>query len=153
MKANQNNTENRSDCDRRKRKIPPLKYLILGGRRKRIRRKEDKNKLIILDVYSSSIFFMAILILAFSALDGLLTLHLISSGAIEINPFMSSLIDFNPRFYLTVKCIITIIGVIFLIVLRNYKSRLLCMPISKLLTTTALVFFIVIVYELYIILY
>jgi hypothetical protein len=153
MENAQNSHENRNGADRRKRKIPPLKYILFGGRRKSIRRKEDRDKLIILDVYSNGIFAIAIIILALSALDGLLTLYLMSSGAKEMNPFMAYLIDFNPRFYLAVKCIITTAAIIFLIVIRNYKSKLLGVRISKLLTTTALAFFAIIVYQLYLILY
>jgi hypothetical protein len=153
MENKQNFIENRNGPDRRKRKVPPLKYIIFGGRRKRIRRKEDMDKLIILDVHSNGIFALAIIILAFSALDGLLTLYLISSGAQEMNPLMSYLISFNPRLYLTVKCVITTAAIVFLIVMRNYKSKLLGVRISKLLTTTALVFFVIIVYQLYMILY
>jgi hypothetical protein len=152
MENNQNFNQNRNGPDRRKRQVPSLKYIIFGGRRKKIRRKEDKDKLIILDLYSNGIFALAIVILALSALDGLLTLYLMNSGSQELNPFMSYLIDFNPRFYLAVKCIITTAAIIFLIVMRNYKSKLLGIRISKLLTTTALVFFAIIVYQLYIIL-
>jgi len=153
MENEQNFYEKREGLDRRERKIPPLKYLIFGGRRKRIRRKEDKDKLIILDVYSNRIFVFAVIILALSAIDGLLTLYLISSGAQETNPFMSYLIAFNPRVYLAVKCTITTSAIIFLIVLRNYKSKLLGIRISKLLSTTALVLFLIIVYQLYMIIY
>ncbi len=153
MENERNYNKNRNGPDRRKRQIPPLKYILFGGRRKSIRRKEDRDKLIILDAYSTGIFAVAIIILAFSALDGLLTLYLMSSGAQEMNPFMSYLIDFKPRFYLAVKCILTTTAIIFLIVLRNYKSKLLGVRISKLLTTTALVFFIIIVYQLYMIVY
>ena len=153
MEDDQNFIGNRNGPDRRKRQVPPLKYVIFGGRRKRIRRKEDKDKLIILDHHSNRIFALAIVILALSALDGLLTLYLTNSGSQELNPFMSFLIDFNPRFYIAVKCIITAVAIIFLIVMRNYKSKLLGIRISKLLTTTALVFFVIIVYQLYMILY
>jgi hypothetical protein len=152
MENDHNFNENRNGPDRRKRKVPSLKYIIFGGRRKSIRRKEDKDRLIILDLYSNGIFALAMVILALSALDGLLTLYLTNSGSSELNPFMSYLIDFNPRFYLAVKCIITTAIIIFLIVTRNYKSKLFGIRISKLLTTTALVFFAIIVYQLYIIL-
>jgi len=153
MANDQNFNENRNVPDRRKRQVPPLRYIIFGGRRKSIRRKEDRDKLIILDLYSNGIFALAIVILALSALDGLLTLYLTNSGSSELNPFMSFLIDFNPRFYLAVKCIITTAAIIFLIAMRNYKSKIFGIRISKLLTTTALAFFVIVVYQLYMILY
>ena len=142
MENDQNFNENRNVPDRRKRQVPPLKYIIF-----------DRDKLIILDLYSNGIFALAIVILALSALDGLLTLYLTNSGSSELNPFMSYLIDFNPRFYLAVKCIITTAAIIFLIAMRNYKSKIFGIRISKLLTTTALAFFVIVVYQLYMILY
>ena len=151
MENDRNFNESRNGPDRRKRQVSPLKYIIFGGRRKSIRRKEDRDNLIILDLYSNGIFALAVAILALSALDGLLTLYLMNSGSQELNPFMSYLIDFNPRVYLAVKCIITTAVIIFLIVMRNYKSKLLGIRISKLLATTALVLFIIIVYQLYMI--
>jgi hypothetical protein len=152
MKTMPNFNQNRETPERRKRQIPHLKYLIFSGRRKTIRRDEDKGKFIVLDDHGLGIFALAIIILAFSALDGLFTLYLISSGAREINPLMSYLIDFNPRFYLAVKCIVTTVGIIILIVLRNYKSKLFGIRISKMLITGAIVFFGIVSYQLYMVL-
>jgi len=150
MNANPYHREYKRGEDRRKRKIPPLKYLLLGGRRKRIRRKEDENELIIPDNHSSKIFAMAVIILTLSIIDGLFTLHLISKGAGEANPFMSFLIELNPFIYFYAKCFITGIGTIILIHLRNYRSKILGIRISKLLPIIAAFFIIVISYSVYI---
>ena len=91
--------ESRNGKDRRKRKIPPLKYLLFGGQRKRIRRKEDEGKLIILDTHGHWVFVLTVIILVLSIIDGLLTLNLIGRGAQEINPVMSYLIDINPYIF------------------------------------------------------
>ncbi len=150
MKTNRSYREYRDGADRRKRKIPPLKYLLLGGRRKRIRRKEDENELIILDNHGSGIFALAAIILALSIIDGLLTLNLIGRGAHEINPVMSYLIQLNPYIYFFTKCFLTGAIVIILILLRNYRSKLFGVRVSKLLPTMAVIFLIVTFYELYI---
>ena len=107
MKTNRSYRKYRDSADRRKRKIPPLKYLLLGGRRKRIRRKEDENELIILDTHGSGIFALAAIILVLRVIDGLLTLNLIGRGAHEINPVMSYLIKLNPYIYFFTKCFLT----------------------------------------------
>ena len=150
MKTNGSYREYRDGADRRKRKIPPLKYLLFGGRRKRIRRKEDENGLIILDNHGPGIFALAVIILTLSIIDGLLTLNLIGRGAHEINPVMSYLIQLNPYIYFFAKCFLTGAGVILLILLRNYRSKLFGVRVSKLLPTMAVIFLIVTFYELYI---
>ena len=147
--TNQNPKEYRDGVIRRKRKIPPIKYLLFGGRRKGIRRKEDENKLIIPDHHSSKIFAIVVIILALSIIDGLLTLHLISMGADESNPFLSYLIELNPYIYFYVKCFLTGSSAIILILLRNYRSKILGIRISTMLPIIAAFFMIVISYSLY----
>ncbi len=149
MKTNRSYKEYRDGADRRKRKIPPLKYLLLGGRRKRIRRKEDENGLIILDNHGPGIFALAVIILVLSIIDGLLTLNLIGRGAHEINPVMSYLIQLNPYIYFFTKCFLTGAGVILLILLRNYRSKVFGTRISNILPVLALFFIIVVLYTLH----
>ena len=83
MPAEKKLIENRNGPDRRKRKIPPLKYLLFGGRRKRIRRKEDEQRLVILDTHGPLVFALAVLILILTIIDGFITLHLMELGASE----------------------------------------------------------------------
>ena len=141
--------EYRNGKDRRKRKIPPLKYLLFGGQRKRIRRKEDEDKLIILDTHGSWVFVLTVIILVLSIIDGLLTLNLIGRGAQEVNPVMAYLIDINPYIYFFVKCFLTITAVILLILLRNYRSKIFRMRVSNLLPLVAVFFVLVIFYQLH----
>jgi len=149
MQTEQDDKNKRHVSDRRQRQIPPLKYIIFGGRRRNIRRREDENKFIIPDVHGAGFFTLAILILTLSAFDGFLTLILIDAGASEINPLMSYLININFYVYLIIKCLLTGLGVIFFVVLRNYKSRIFGISISKLLPTTVFIFLIIIVYQLH----
>ena len=150
MKINSDLREHRTCIDRRKRKIPPLKYLLFGGRRKGIRRKEDENNLSIPDNHSSKILAIAVIILALSIIDGLFSLHLISNGAGEANLFLSYLIELNPYIYFYVKCFLTGISAIILILLRNYRSKIFGIRISTMLPIIATFFMIVISYSLYI---
>ena len=141
--------ESRNGKDRRKRKIPPLKYLLFGGQRKRIRRKEDEGKLIILDTHGPWVFVLTVIILVLSIIDGLLTLNLVSRGAQEVNPLMSFLIHINPYIYFFVKCFLTIVAVIILILLRNYRSKIFRMRVANLLPLIAVFFVLVIFYQLH----
>jgi len=149
MKTKPNLREYRSGEDRRKRKIPPLKYLLFGGRRKRIRRKEDKNELIILDTHGPWVSVLAVIILVLSIIDGLLTLNLVSRGAQEVNPLMSFLIHINPYIYFFLKCFLTIVAVIILILLRNYRSKIFRVRVSNLLPLIAVFFILFIFYQLH----
>ena len=141
--------EYRNGKDRRKRKVPPLKYLLFGGRRKRIRRKEDEDKLIILDTHGPWVFVLTVIILVLSIIDGLLTLNLVSRGAQEVNPLMSCLIDINPYIYFFMKCFLTIFAVTILILLRNYRSKIFRVRVSNLLPLIAVFFILVIFYQLH----
>lgn len=141
--------EYRTGVDRRKRKIPPLKYLLLGGRRRRIRRTGDESKLIILDTYSSVIFALAVIILVLSITDGLFSIKLNYIGAAEVNPFLSSVIKSNSFFYYLAKYSSTVIGIIILILLRNFRKKIFGMNTSKILPLIALFFIIVISYSLH----
>ena len=149
MKTKPYHREYRSGADRRKRKIPPLKYLLFGGRRKRIRRKKDENGLIILDTHGPWVFVLAVIIWVLSIVDGLLTLNLIGRGAHEINPVMSYLIQLNPYIYFFTKCFLTAISVIILILFRNYRSKIFRVRITNLLPVIAVLFIIVIFYQLH----
>jgi len=149
MKTKPNLREYRSGEDRRKRKIPPLKYLLFGGRRKRIRRKEDKNELIILDTHGPWVSVLAVIILVLSIADGLLTLNLIGKGAGEANPLMSYLIELSPYIYFFTKCFLTTICVVILILFRNYRSKIFRVRVTNLIPVIALLFIIVIFYQLH----
>ncbi|MFC1882567.1 DUF5658 family protein [Thermodesulfobacteriota bacterium] len=149
MKTKPNLREYRSGEDRRKRKIPPLKYLLFGGRRKRIRRKEDENELIILDTHGQWVIVLAVIILVLSITDGLLTLNLIGKGASETNPLMFYLIELNPCIYFFTKCFLTAICVIILILFRNYRSKIFRVRVTNLLPMIAVLFIIVIFYQLH----
>jgi len=142
--------EYRNGADRRQRIIPPIKYLFLGGRRKRIRRKEDEGKLIITDIHSTGIFALAVTIFILSITDGLLTLHLIGMGAYEVNPLMAYLIELNPFIYFFAKCFLTGFALTVLVFLKNYRSKIIDMRISNILPVTAIVFIFVIIYSLFI---
>ena len=152
MHIEQEVKEKRNGPDRRKRKIPPLKYLLFGGRKKKIRRKEDEQKLIIIDMHGSVIIVFAVLILTLTIIDAFNTLNLIDLGASEINPVMSYLINLDPYVFFFGKCFLAITAIILLIIFRNYKSKIFGIKLSMLFPASALVFLIVIFYQLFLIL-
>ncbi len=149
MKTHQHYKFKRNSQDRRKRTILPLKYLLFGGKRKTIRRREDQNKLIILDNHNYRFGILAIIILILSVMDGLLTLNLIELGAFEINPIVSTLVSINPYLFIFIKYLVTAVGIVILILFNNYRSKIFGMRVAKLLSIYAIFYIFVIGYELY----
>jgi len=114
----------RFGVDRRRKTIPALRYLVAGGRRRGVRRVEDKQRLIILDRYSPHLLKAIVGILFLSLLDAILTLSLIEHGATEINPVMAFFLKEGPLIFTGVKYLLTSLAVvIFLLVNHNVLPR------------------------------
>ena len=141
--------DRRSGKDRRSNKIPEAKSLFIHGRRKGIRRKEDKYKIVFFDQYSSKIFLSIIVLLLLSITDALLTLILIGNGASEINPVMAYFLKFGPYTFISVKYFLTCYTAIIFLVFSNIFIRKLKIYVSSLLHYAIGVFSMVICWELY----
>ncbi len=111
--------EKRGCKDRRQRAIPSLKFLFWGGRRKKIRREDDMQKIAIMDSYSQPLFAVIIAILCLSLMDAAMTLYLIGLGAKELNPIMDYFIQKGPAVFITVKYIFTSVAVIIILLIKN----------------------------------
>jgi len=120
---NQINVERRSGKDRRKKRAINIRSLFIGGRREKIRRKEDKHIFLLADRYSPLLFAVIVTILLLSVTDALLTLFLIGEGAFELNPIMAYYIKLGPYSFLAVKYALTSIAVISFLLLRNIYLR------------------------------
>ena len=111
--------DRRSGKDRRSNKIPDIKSLFIYGRRKGIRRQDDKYKNFYFDQYSSALFVAIIIILFLTIFDGLLTLFLIDFGATEINPVMAYFLNFGPLTFMSVKYFFISYSVVVLLIFNN----------------------------------
>ena len=134
--------------DRRRKTIPSLRYLVAGGRRRGVRRAEDRRRFIILDRYSPRLLAAIIGILCLSLLDALLTLGLIEQGADEVNPVMDFFLKQGPLVFTSVKYLLTSLAVvIFLLVNHNVLPRTR-FRMSSLFTFAIASFAIVVVWEI-----
>ena len=115
--------ERRSISDRRHRSGINMRALLFGGRRKLIRRFEDKQKLFYVDRYSQRHFGAIVLILFLSVIDAILTIILINHGATEINPIMAYCLNVGPFTFLSAKYLFTSVGLFVLLMLRNILIR------------------------------
>lgn len=111
--------EKRGDADRRRRRFPPLRFLLFGGRRKVVRRKESCPRVIILDHYSEALFPVIVAILTLSLIDAAMTLHLIRKGATELNPVMAYFLSKGPVIFIVAKYCITALSVTIILLVQH----------------------------------
>ena len=142
-------TNKRSGLDRRKGKIPRIKYLLFGGQRKMIRRSEDKQKMIILDNYSPRLLAFVLVILTLSLADGFFTLHLTDHGAIEANPVMAFFLDLSPWAFMSVKYLLTSLSVICFLILNNLYFKPLGIRVDRLFPAIIAVFLVVVFWQFF----
>jgi hypothetical protein len=99
--------------DRRKLRSRFLsKHTIFGGRRRIIRRREDKKSHILVDSYDLRTFIVILLLLMLSISDAYLTLTLVKTyDAIELNPIMALYLEAGNITFFLEKFLITSMAV------------------------------------------
>ncbi len=140
--------ELRCGGDRRRKMLPPLRYLIAGGRRRAVRRLEDSHRIVLLDRYSPKLFAAILGILCLSLLDAVLTLYLVEHGSNELNPIMDYFLRKGPLIFTVAKYVLTSIAVIIFLVLANSVVPRSNFRAKKLFPYALLAFGVVIVWEL-----
>jgi len=135
----------RKGPDRRKRPTPMLSKYTFIGRRKTVRREEDKKRHIYVDRYNMSLFLMLMAILLLGVADACLTIyHVHVNGAVEMNPVMDYFLGMSPRVFFHVKYILTAICLVVLCLHKN-------IPLVKYLLGIAFVlYFLVLLNHFYI---
>jgi hypothetical protein len=113
--------ERRQGPDRRKSTLRALFYGSFSPRR-RGQRRGFNISLADVDWHHPQWLAVALLILIASFADALLTLTLLSNGAIEANPVMAALLNGNGLGFATVKIGLTAFGTTFLILLARAKA-------------------------------
>ncbi len=108
--------------DRRKRSTPCLsKYTISGGRRRTVRRKEDKRKHIFVDHYGPRLFVTLLLLLSLSMLDAYFTLALVKENVVaEANPIMATYLEHGDMTFLLEKFLFTSAAVLIFCVFNHF---------------------------------
>ena len=149
MQDYSDSSNKRSGLDRRKRKIPRLKYLLFGGQRKMIRRSEDKQQMIILDNYSPRLLIFVLVILTLSLADGFFTLHVTGHGAIEANPVMAYFLDLSPWAFMSVKYFLTCLSVICFLILNNLYFKPFGIRVGRIFPAIIAVFLVVVFWQFF----
>jgi hypothetical protein len=114
-------TSKRKIPDRRKRPTAFLsKYSFAGGRRKTIRREEDEKKYVFVDLYSTRLFIILLVLSTLSIVDSYFTLALIKGNlAVEINPIMAFFLDQGSAPFVFTKFLFTTIPLFILCICKN----------------------------------
>jgi hypothetical protein len=145
--------ERRSGFDRRDRKIRVFSTYWFIGKRTVIRRKEDRQKPILIDRYSTKIFAAILLIITSCVTDAMLTLNLVSLGAEELNPLMAYYLDQSPLVFFLVKYLLTSAAILIILFNKNLHLFNTRVQAKALFVLLLLPYALVIQWELYLILF
>jgi hypothetical protein len=104
------NEEQRSLPDRRSVPTSVWDSLRGGGERSYVRRVSERRHPHFLERFSAMTLVWILLLLTFSAIDGLLTLELIEAGCHEVNPVLSYFFAKGPGCFLLGKYVLTAAG-------------------------------------------
>ncbi len=106
--------------DRRMRPTPMLSRFSFVGRRRGFRRQgEGMNAYV--DRYGFGILAVSAGIMILCALDALFTLLYLQKGGSELNPVMDAAIRLGVVPFVSIKCALTIAGVLFLCLHKNFR--------------------------------
>ena len=130
--------------DRRTKPTPILSRYSLGGKRRAVRRDEDRKRHIYVDQYSLRFFILLLAILLLGTAYAFLTLyHVHVNNAEELNPIMDFFLGVGPEVFFNVKYILTALCLTVLCLHKN-------LPIVKyLLGVVFLIYFVIVLNHLY----
>ncbi len=112
--------ERRSGIDRRHHTLKAYWHGARHPRRRAGRRVTDRDYPII-DWHSPRVFALVLTILLLCVADGVLTVFLISQGAVEINPFMALFVPHSLGWFAAVKLTLTSLGALVLVACSRMK--------------------------------
>ncbi len=140
-------TNRRQGQDRRQHPTPPISRYTFRGRRRQARRAEEARNYYV-DRFGAPYLLVILAVIILCGLDAFLTLHLLQRGGFELNPIMARLIERDPGLFLAVKFTITIAGIFFLLIHKNFHvaGRF---PVARIIYAIFLGYLILVLYEVY----
>lgn len=138
--------ERRSGPDRRHRSLGAYWHGARNPRRRAGRRAADAYYPIV-DWHPARVFALVLAILLLCVSDGVLTVFLISHGAVEVNPFMALFVPHSLGWFAAVKLTLTSIGSIVLVACSRMKL-FRSIPGELLLAGIFVAYLVLVVYEL-----
>jgi hypothetical protein len=112
------------------------------------RRADEHATTYYVDRFPASTLLLVILLLTATILDGVITLHLIDIGCVEINPLMSRLLRIGMLPFLLGKYVLTATGLPLLLIFKNHYLFRTRFRVSYLLPTFVALYLILLAYQL-----
>jgi hypothetical protein len=138
--------ERRSGVERRQHSLRAYWHGAKAPRRRAGRRATDSYYPII-DWHSPRVFAWVMAILMLCVSDGVLTVFLISNGAVEVNPFMAMFVPHRLGLFAAVKLSLTSFGTLVLVACSRMKL-FRAIPGEVFLGAIFLAYFVLVMYEL-----
>ena len=110
----------RTDMDRRRKPTRFWDAFRHGGRRVRNRRTVEHCRAYFVDRFTTPMFALIILLIAFTIVDAVFTLQLLGLDCEEVNPAMDYLLRHGHASFLIGKYLLTVAGLPFLLLFKNY---------------------------------
>ena len=142
---------NRSGKDRRVKNGFNLRSLFYGGKRAKIRRQQDTNRIFYVDQFSPELFAIITSIIILCVLDALFTFWLLNRGAYEVNPILKWFLQIGPYTFFFFKYLLTCGSLICLLMFRNIVIRGIKISTCSLLYFIIVFYVAVVVWELHLI--
>ena len=139
--------DQRKRPDRRAEPTRPWGALPPAGHRMTARRADEHERHYFVDRYADGLLALILAILVSSVLDAVLTVHLLGSGAEEINPLMSRLLERGILWFLVGKYAMTAVGLPLLLIFKNYYLFGTRVRVGHWLPALAAGYFVLIVYQ------
>jgi len=134
--------------DRRSHHVKSLFYSLFKRRRVSLRRDDDMQKGLYVDLHEPGLVICGVAILIMSCMDAYFTLLLLPYGAYEVNPLMKLLIDIDFTLFIKTKIAITAFCVVFLIAHKNFWLLKNTIRVHSVMLMTLVMYFVLINYQI-----
>lgn len=134
--------------DRRQKPTSPFSLASLFGRRKEIRRAQDRSTHRYVDRYPRSYGVCLMAVLLLSLIDGFLTMVLAGRGVEKVNPLLGCLLHFGPIPFLLGKYLLAVVGATWLLIHKNFVLFGGRLKVENLLFILPVLYGLVVLYEI-----
>ncbi|MCH2102745.1 MAG: DUF5658 family protein [Planctomycetes bacterium] len=126
----QDSPERRGQLDRRSASTPRLsRYTLLGGRRRDVRRDEEREGTFV-DLYDWPVLAVLAWISFANVADSFFTLHHLQAGGVELNPVAEQLLRTGHLGFVSIKCTLISLALLVLLLHKNFAAARLGIWIS-----------------------
>ncbi len=132
--------------DRREKPTPALSRYTFFGRRRAIRRAQEREKGGYVDRYSHVLFFFLVLVLGLNILDSIFTMMILDMKGWELNPIVQSVMNLHGDKFWIWKFGIVSVSLILLCLHSRFKW------VKGTLVAVTAIYFLVVLYQLTILL-